>query len=335
VSSRNLVKASLEFQCPQRVPRDLWLLPWASDHYANELKQIKLRFPSDIATAPAIYKQPPEVQGDPYQIGQYVDEWGCIFTSKQAGVIGEVKEPLIKSWEELDKLRPPTEMLEFDRQAVDEFCRNTDKFVLGGCCPRPFERMQFIRRSDNLYIDLAERKPEFYEMLGKVHQFFLEELELWAKTEVDGLMFMDDWGTQRSLLISPTLWREIFKPLYNEYINLAHRYGKYIFMHSDGHIFDILPDLVEMGLDAVNSQLFCMDIEKIGERLRGKITFWGEIDRQWILSFGSREDVFQAVRRVKESLYADGGVIAQCEFGAGAKPENVYAVFEAWEQVLI
>jgi hypothetical protein len=105
-------------------------------------------------------------------------------------------------------------------------------------------------------------------------------------------------------------------------------------MHSDGYIADIIPDLVELGLDAVNSQLFCMDIESLGRQTKGKITFWGEIDRQHLLATGTRDEVVNAVKRVKEALYQDGGVIAQCEFGPGGNPDNVYTVFETWEKMI-
>jgi hypothetical protein len=60
------------------------------------------------------------------------------------------------------------------------------------------------------------------------------------------------------------------------------------------------------------------------------MTFWGEIDRQAVLSFGTLEDVRRAVGEVREHLYANGGVIAQCEFGPGAIPENVFEVFRSW-----
>ena len=136
-------------------------------------------------------------------------------------------------------------------------------------------------------------------------------------------------------MISPKLWRKIFKPLYKEYIDLAHQAGKKIFMHSDGYIFDIVADLIELGLDAINSQLFVMDIEEIGRQFGGQIAFWGEIDRQHLLPFGTTEDIASAVRRVKQALYKDGGVIAQCEFGPGARPENVAMVYQTWEDVFV
>ena len=332
--SRTLVKQTLTFASPKRIPRDLWTLPWADIHYPAQLANIRQRFPNDMAGAPGFLKKKPSTQGDPYQLGVYIDEWNCAFENRQAGLYGEVKNPLVAGWEDLDKVYPPEACLTIDPEQINAFCKASDRFVTGGCCPRPFERLQFIRGSENLYIDLAEGRTELFTLLDRIHQFYLKELEAWARTDVDGLMFMDDWGAQRALLISPRQWRKIFKPLYKEYIDLAHQHGKFIFMHSDGFTQDIIPDLIELGLDALNAQLFTMNIEDLGARFRGQLTFWGEIDRQQLLSFGTPADIDQAVHRVKDALYSQGGVIAQCEFSAGTRPENVYQVFQSWEDVL-
>lgn len=334
LTSRELVKKTLEFDRPPRIPRDLWLLPWAPDHYPREVLELKRQFPSDFVSAPGFLTNPVRTQGDAYAEGTFVDEWNCTFVNLQAGVIGEVKDPLIKTWADLEKVHAPEEALTIDVEQVNAFCKASDHFVFGGCCPRPFERMQFLRSSEALYVDLAEQPAELFELIRLIHQFNLKELEVWAKTDVDALNIMDDWGAQRSLLISPRMWRKLFKPLYKEYIDLAHAHGKKMFMHSDGYTADIYPDLIELGLDAFNSQLFTMDIEELGRLYKGKITFWGEMDRQHLLPFGTPAEVDQAVRRVFNALNADGGVIAQCEFGAGAKPENVLQVYESWNSVL-
>ena len=155
---------------------------------------------------------------------------------------------------------------------------------------------------------------------------------MWAQTDVDALNFMDDWGSQRALLISPKQWRAIFKPLYREYVEIAHRHGKKAFMHSDGYIADVIPDLIEIGLDTLNSQVFCMGVEQLGERFAGQITFWGEVDRQHLLGEATIPEVVEAVRRAKAALWRGGGAIAQCEFGPGGRPENVWAVYETWEE---
>ena len=333
MDSRELVKRTLEFDRPKRVPRQLWTLPWAEIHHPEMLRKIWNDFPDDIVGAPRFLHQPIYTTGEQYEIGTFVDEWGCIFENRQRGVIGEVKVPLLKTWEDIKRLRLPDELLSLDVELVNQFCRETDLFVMAGNCPRPFERLQFLLTSEKVYLDLGEQSPELLELLNRIHNFYLDEMELWATTDVDAMMFMDDWGAQKALLISPSMWRKIFKPLYKEYVELAHTHGKYIFMHSDGYIADILADLAEIGVDAINAQLFAMDIGALGKQLRGAMTFWGEIDRQYLLSFGTPSEIAKAVYRVKEAFYADGGVIAQCEFGAGAKPENVYQVFKTWQEI--
>jgi len=82
---------------------------------------------------------------------------------------------------------------------------------------------------------------------------------------------------------------------------------------------------------ALNAQIFCMGVKELGERYRGKVTFWGEIDRQNLLPHGSRQDIQQAVYEVWLHMYQDGGVIGQCEFGLEANPENVFTVYETWD----
>jgi uroporphyrinogen decarboxylase len=334
VTSRELVEKTLELQSPPRVPRQLWLLPWAERTYPRELAAIQKKYPDDIVKCPAFLSNPLKTSGDEYGTGLFVDEWGCRFEHRQPGIIGEVKEPLINNWEDLDSFRLPHERLSVDVEAVDRFCESADVFVHSWASVNPFERLQFLRGTENLYVDLAERPDGFFRLVDRVHAFFKEELEIWASTEVDALFFADDWGSQRSLLIAPALWRELFKPLYRDYVEIAHRNGKYAFMHSDGYITDIFPDLVEIGVDAVNSQIFCMDVADLGRRFAGRITFWGEIDRQHLLPYGTPDDVAAAVRAAQAALFRNGGVIAQCEFGIGARPENVAAVFETWDNLV-
>ncbi len=333
MTPRDLVYRTLRFQPASRIPRQMWTLPWAGLHYPDELAAIQRDFPDDIVPAPVRRPTLPWMEGDFHSVGQFIDEWGCRFTNICAGLIGEVKEPLIGSYEsDLGKLRPPDEYIGMV-DGINEACTG-ERFVIG--CPgvNPFERMQWIRGTENLMLDLAERPAGFFRLLRCVHEWDLAIIESWCRTGIDAISWNDDWGAQQSLLISPAMWREIFKPLYRQYVEIAHRAGKFAFMHSDGWIFDIYGDLIEIGVDAINSQLFCMDIEEIGRRFKGRITFWGEIDRQHILAHEPPEAAREAVRRVARALRdGRGGVIAQCEFGAGARPENVRAVFDEWNRV--
>lgn len=333
VSPKELVQKTIAFESPHRIPRQIWILPWAEEQYPDAVHRLQSDFPDDIVDAPAVYKEPLEIVGDRYSPGIYVDEWGCAFNNIQSGIIGIAQKPLISRWEDLDNFKAPESVLSLDREAVNTFCKETDRFVLAGTFQRPFERFQFVRTMELALVDLIERPPRLFELLDRIHELYRKEVEVWASTDVDAIALMDDWGTQNALLTSPDIFRKIFKPMYKEYVEIARQHGKYVFMHSDGYIIDIIPDLIEIGIDALNSQVFCMGIKALGEEFRGKITFWGEIDRQHILPYGSRQEIENVVYEVWHELYADGGVIAQCEFGLGAKPENVYAVFETWNSL--
>lgn len=294
-------------------------------------KKIRTEFEEDIVSAPVSLKSPTVTKGDPYKVGEYIDDWGCRFSNIHEGIFGEVKEALVRDeeWADVDNIHIPVEWLDFDMDEVNAFCRNTDKFVLSGHCPRPFEQLQFIRTTQELYMDLMDPSENMLAFMKKMHAFYCDLMEKWAKTEIDGIYFMDDWGSQQSLLINPKLWDEYFRPMYKDFIEIAKRYGKKTFMHSDGYTLDIYPRMIELGLDAFNTQIFCMGLDKL-EQFKGKITFWGEIDRQHLLPEGTTQDIEKAVKEVYSRLWCDGGCIAQCEFGAGAKPENVYAVYQTW-----
>ena len=334
MTSRELVYKTLEFKNYEwRAPRELWLLPWASERYGSELAHIKQKYPSDFISANPCYKEKSVSIGDAYTKGSYIDEWGCRFEMFEDGYIGEVKTPLVidENWADTSRVHFPKELLSVDISEVNAQCAATDKFIRAAYSPSPFERLQYIRTSEMLYCDLADIPGGLKSFIAKLHTFYCDVLELWAKTDVDALSIFDDWGSQKSLLINPNLWRSVFKPLYKDYIDIAHKSGKKAFMHSDGHTLAIYPDLIELGLDAFNSQLFCMGLDSLAA-YKGQITFWGEIDRQNLLPYATTDEIAEAVRAVREALWQNGGAIAQCEFGVGSNPANVLAVYETWDE---
>ena len=337
MTSRELVYKTLEFRNnDDRVPRDLWTLPYAKFNDGENFERICQKYEWDFAFPKTVYHEHSKVKkGDSVEIGEYVDEWGCIFTNVKRGIIGEVKTPLVvtedEDWEDISRVVIPEHMLSFDIEQINEECAKSDKFMMNEYTPRPFERLQFIRGTENLYIDLMLQPEGFMDFLEKMHDFHCRFITKWAQTDVDAIFFMDDWGSQRSLLINPSIWRQIFKPMYKDFIDIAHKYGKKAFMHSDGYILEILPDLIEIGLDAINSQIFCMGVENLAQ-FKGKITFWGEMDRQHILPHGSKEEVAAAVESVYNTLWDNGGCIAQCEY-ADSKAENVEALYDTWDRI--
>lgn len=327
MTSRELVKKVLTFEEVERIPID--------NEFGGELQK---KYPTDVQRPP--YSYPPGRRwGQQYKKGRYMDIWGCIWEAGEDGVCGEVKEsPLRNDWNDLKTYQPPWEVLDgADLSKVNPVCAQSDKFIISmwDSMPNPFERMQHLRGPEQLYMDLAYLEPEVFRLRDMIHEYFMKQMGLWVKTDVDGVHIADDWGAQQSLLISPNLWRAFFKPIYKDYCDLAHAHGKFVLMHSDGYIADIIPDLIEIGVNAVNSQLFCMPIEKLAGMYAGKICFWGEIDRQRLLTSGTTQEVRAAVRRVAAAFLKKRrtGVVGQCYGGKDHRIENCETVFEEWSRV--
>ncbi len=330
--SRERVIRTLNHQPVDRAPRDLWSTPHTWMFRQDEMDRLMAVYPLDFAGPRCRYGPALRARGEVAQPGQYTDAWGAVWEVAEPGVVGEVKHPILADWSALAHYQPPWELLdEADLSEVNASCAETSSFVKVGTQAQPFERIQFLRGTENVFLDLAYGSRELDRLIEMLHEFYCREMTMWAATDVDAVSISDDWGSQSALLISPTLWRKKFKPLYSEYCRIAKSAGKYVFFHTDGFTEAIYPDLIEVGVDAINSQLFCMNIEELGRLYNGKVTFWGELDRQYTLPFGTEEEVRASVRRVRSALdTGNGGVIAQFSWEKGTTFENANAAFDEW-----
>jgi uroporphyrinogen decarboxylase len=153
---------------------------------------------------------------------------------------------------------------------------------------------------------------------------------------VDVVAVSDDLGGQNALLFSPDLFRKVYKPRLSRLI--AHikklKPGIYVYMHSDGAIFDIIPDLIEAGIDALNPVQFTatgMDPARLKQTFGDDLAFWGGgIDNE-VLSRGTPKDVEAQVRQQILALGQGGGYVFASVHNISAEvpPENVVALFEA------
>jgi uroporphyrinogen decarboxylase len=337
MTSRDLVLRTLNQQPVDRAPRDLWYSPEVEALRADELAEMEIRYPKDIVRPDFKYPPGKRADGKPHRVGQYTDAWGCTWHVTERGTVGEVNNPPLADAAKITEYQPPFEILSADRHGqarlarANRSCAATSRFVLAWTETRPFERLKLLRGTEAALADLASGSQQIRTLLAMLHDFSCQEMEMWAGTDVDGVAFMDDWGSEDSLLVAPETWRELFRPLYRDYCKILHANDKFVFFHSDGNISRIFGELIKVGIDAIHSQLFLMDIERLAKRYRGRVTFWGEIDRHHVLPFGSPEEIREAVRRVRKALdFGSGGVIAQCEWGVNVPLRSIATVFEQW-----
>ena len=334
MTGRERVLRAVNFEGPDRVPVDLWILPAARMRHGAQLEQLLDCHPRDIISVVG----PCETGADPevYQEGTFVDFWGCTWTNINPGIVGEVKGEFLGEDEALAAYETPLSFLEASWAAERERltrrvaeARATGNFVIGGWM-NPYERMQFLRGVENLYCDIALESDELFRLRQIVWDFYRAYIDRWMEQDTDAIVIGDDWGSQRSLLISPEAWRKVFKPMYRDLIDRVRSAGKMVFVHSDGYIYDLYPEFIELGVKAINSQLWCMDLEQIAENFAGKITFWGELSRQNTMPFGTPEEIREKAALMRSKLYRNGGLIGECEVGREVPLENIQAALESW-----
>lgn len=136
-----------------------------------------------------------------------------------------------------------------------------------------------------------------------------------ARGDIDAVQMVSDFGTQRSLLIQPTMWREIVRPRFERLFRCAKGYGVHVMLHSDGAIRAIIPDLIEMGLEILNPiqvDANGMDPPGLKRDFGAHLVFHGAIDIQRTLPFGTPADVRAEVLDRFRVLGADGGYVLSC-----------------------
>jgi len=182
--------------------------------------------------------------------------------------------------------------------------------------------------------DLVINKDFMHAYLDRLMKWIDEAGSRLVGLGVDVIWIGDDFGMQDGMVISPQLFREFFKPRY------AYLFSKWktlnpnvkIAFHSDGNIFPIIPDLIEVGLDILNPvQPKSMDPAKVKKMYGDKLTFWGTVDIQEVMPFGTVEDVANEVKLRIQTVGPGGGFIISPAHNIQAQVPlaNILAYYEA------
>ena len=178
------------------------------------------------------------------------------------------------------------------RRLVDEY---GDEFgIMCGCACTLFELAWYLRGMERVLTDMVSEKDFVHAYLDKLMTWIEIAGRKVAQLGVDIIWIGDDFGTQNRMLISPAMFREFFKPryakLFSEWKSI--RPSVKIAFHSDGYVYPILADLVEIGLDILNPvQPKAMNPGQVKREFGSRLTLWGTVDIQQVLPFGTPEDV--------------------------------------------
>ena len=250
----------------------------------------------------------------------YVDEWGIGWRSVEyhtkfgSGRYTEVENPPLAEKSTIETYQPPDpnrpELYEDARQLIERF--GDEYFIVGATVTTIFECAWALRGLSQTLLDMAE-DPEYVERLFDIpfHYHLIAAKKL-VELGVDMIWTGDDIGTQIGMMISPAMWRRLLKPkmavFFQELKNINPDVK--IAYHSDGNVLPIVSDLIEIGLDVLNPvQPGCMNPTEVKKQFGDHLCFWGTIDEQHTLPFGSPEDVCREVRDRIKQVGHNGGLI--------------------------
>jgi uroporphyrinogen decarboxylase len=184
--------------------------------------------------------------------------------------------------------------------------------VLGQMSQTILETAYSMRGIPQLMLDFYER-PRYVEVLfQRIAEQRLFQARRFAEAGVDILRIGDDIATQRGLMVGPGLYRERVKPYHAAVIAEARRVhpGMLVKYHSDGQLTDLLPDLVDVGVDIINPvQPECMDLVRIKREFGGQLVLWGCMPVQSLFAHGAPEDVRKHLAFLMQEIAVGGGMV--------------------------
>ncbi len=262
-------------------------------------------------------------------------EWGFQWEQLDA-TMGQPLAPALPDWKDFSGFRPPTLNEEARRAWVEaqKAHARPDQYLLASLQLSGFTVMTFLRGFAALMEDFYEEPELAARLADLVFGFETRLIEFAAREGFHGIAFFDDWGTQRSMMISPALWRAFFAPRYRAQFARAHALSLDVYFHSCGKYDPILGDFFDLGVDMLNiSQPNLYDLEALRDNYGGRGCFVLPVSYQTTSISGTREDIFRDVRRAVDCLGCfGGGLVGYIEDypSMGMPEENYRACVDAF-----
>jgi len=333
LSSRERVTRAIHFGTPDRPPISHAILPSAQYHYGDALRAITDAVPEDFGWH-LLPDLPKSMLPPLYREGLNTDEFGTVWKVTEAGRCGIPAEvPIAEDWSNYTNYEFPPVFIVGPpayRLYSGHMAGQSDAYYARGGWIVFFEQLQQLHGMEAVLMDLVTEQSELFNLRDRLLAFNLAWLDRWLAMDYQGIHFADDWGGQTNLLIPPATWRAFFKPVYREMFKKVKEAGRDVWFHSDGMILDILPDLLELGVDVLNCQVSIMDRSEL-KRYAGRIAFRTDIDRQNVLPFVSPDEVKAYINELFHDLGTErGGIVACGEISEDVPLANIRAMYEAF-----
>ena len=329
-SDREWVETVLSHRGADAVPYYFDFTPRAQKaaeaHYGSPLEE-KLGFPirmSGPSSIKAFYADPDEV-GDTIK-----DEFGVVWSTSKLDR-GSPITPCLPG-PSLSGYKFPDPSAPYRFADLGAWCEANREHYRILWVADFWERATFMRGIEAMLTDLVLNPGFVEELLRGIADFALATMEiLFDRFEFEGIALSDDYGVQDSMLMSPAHWRRFVKPLLGEIYSLTKDRGRTILHHSDGNIYPVIGDLIDLGCDILHPvQPEAMDVFKLKKEFGSRLSFFGALNTQSLLPHGSPQEIRDEVGKLKRELGRDGGYIASngITIQADVPPENIFALID-------
>jgi hypothetical protein len=321
ISRTERVQRAIRFGTPDRVP----VVFWNRDQDQGDvlLYHLSLGAPGD---------------GTVNHWDWSVNEWGYRLEKMGDGTMGHPVEPFYATLPDAAQIRVP-ELREAERMsaapAFFEACG--DRYRLASLDLSGFTVYTLLRGFENAMQDFLLDPDGFALLMDRIIDWECDLMRIAARHGFHGIHFADDWGTQSGMMISPAMWRRLFKPRYARQFATAHQLGLDTWYHCCGEFLAIMADFAEVGVDVLNiSQPNVNNMAEVGRRLRGRQCFMMPISYQTVSIQGTPHEIYAEAQRLYDLLATPGGGFIGYveEYGVmGMSAENYQACSEAFRRL--
>ena len=312
-----LVQA-IRMEYPDTIPVSVGMLPAAWMKYGEELQKLCDQYPQFFFGRKVDLSRVEEDLPASYRKGVYFDEWNCEWHNEHAGNEAIVVKHPIKDEQDVFDLKIPS-------------CRD-------GRLPHGFMYLRLLDLCgfENAMVWFAEEGEVIETLIDKVLEYNIYQVASILPRMGEIIYFGDDLGMQRGLAIGAARWRKYLKPCFRKLYGMikAYKPDQIIYMHTDGCIWEIMPDLIECGADIINPQYRANGLENLVRVCRREqiIPINLDLDRQ-LFPLATRSQLFDHVGACVESLYLkQGGLGLNVELNYEIPLENMANILDAVEK---
>jgi uroporphyrinogen decarboxylase len=335
ITPKERVRAALNFEETDIVPYDIIMEPEVEDrlneHYGGRDWENRIEKHMLFVSFPVMAQ--PEMIDEKH----VKDEYGCVWdlSARPLHLVSfPLQEPSLEGYD-FDAVQKVV-LNSLDNASANLIIESEpDAFVLGQLNFGLFERSWTLRGFENVLVDCILNTAFYEELLDRILEMHLATIDRMCEFPIDAVFLGDDWGDQRGVIFGPERWRRLFKPRVRKLYDRIHAHGKLAITHCCGNIFELIPDLIEVGLDGLESlQPEAMNVYEIKRKFGKNLRLWGGLGTQQLLPFGTPQEVRAEIRRLISEMGKGSGYIL-----AAAKPlmpevpaENAIAVIEEFAQ---